>query len=356
MKKKILLLPGDGIGSEILNEGVKVLKMIEKKFGHEFEFVNGLIGGVAIDKTGDPYPIETQKLAREVDSILLGAVGDPKFDDISVKVRPEQGILAIRKDLELFANLRPLKVFDALIDSSPLKKEIVSGSDFIFFRELTGGIYFGQPRERRDDGNTAVDTMIYTKDEVRRIAIKAFEAAMIRRKKVTSVDKSNVLECSRLWKEVVEEVSKDYPEVVLEHQLVDSAAMRLIKEPTSFDVILTENMFGDILSDEAAQIGGSLGMLASASLGENYSLYEPAHGSAPDIKNKNIANPIATILSVAMMLEITFGMVDESKTIIESISKVLESGYRTSDIKSSKTIEKMVVGTDEMGDLIASNI
>lgn len=356
MKKKILLLPGDGIGKEIVDEGVKILKVVGKKFDHEFEFTEGLIGGVAIDETGEPYPEVTKRMTRESDSILLGAVGDPKFDDPSVKIRPEQGLLTIRKDLELFANLRPVKIFDALLESSPLKSEIAKNTDMIFFRELTGGIYFGTPRERRDNGSTAVDTMLYSKYEIERISIKAFEAARLRRKLVTSVDKSNVLECSRLWKETVEEVAKNYPDITLEHQLVDSAAMRLIKEPATFDVILTENMFGDILSDEAAQVGGSLGMLASASIGNKYSLYEPAHGSAPTIKNQNIANPIATILSVSMMLELTFGLNNEAKSIIDAISKALDMGYRTQDIKSASTNQDLILGTKEMGDLIAQNI
>ncbi|HEX9805122.1 MAG TPA: 3-isopropylmalate dehydrogenase [Candidatus Dojkabacteria bacterium] len=356
MQKKILLIPGDGIGKEIVDEAVKVLNKVAGKFDHEFSYDEALLGAVAIDETGDPYPEDTKKKAREADAILLGAVGDPKYDDPSLKVRPEQGILAIRKDLELFSNLRPVKIFDALVDSSPLKPEIARNTDLIFFRELTGGIYFGTPRERRDNGNTAVDTMIYSKDEVRRISKLAFEAAMKRRKKVTSVDKSNVLECSRLWRETVEEVAKGYPEVELEHQLVDSATMRLIKEPTAFDVILTGNMFGDILSDEAAQVGGSLGMLASASMGEKFALYEPAHGSAPKYKGLNKANPIATIMSAQMMLELSFDMKEEAQAIDKAISKVLGDGYRTKDIATENTPDEKRLGTKEMGDMIAQNI
>jgi len=354
MHKKILVLPGDGIGPEVVREGVKVLKRIADKFKHEFIFDEGLIGHAAIEATGNPLPDETLEKAEKSNAILFGAVGHPKYDnDPTTKVRPEQGLLKIRKELELFANIRPIKLFDALLDASTIKRDVIKGTDIIFFRELTGGIYFGQPRERRENGNVAVDTMIYSKDEVRRISKMAFETAKKRKKKVTSVDKSNVLECSRLWKEVVNEVAMDYPDVEVEHMFVDAMSMKLIQCPNNYDVILTENMFGDILTDEASQIAGSMGMLASASLGTKYALYEPIHGSAPKLTGLNKANPLATILSVQMMLDITFDMKEEAKAIENSINKVLEEGYRTYDIKDEKTEEAKVIGTKEMGELVA---
>lgn len=356
MNKKILFLPGDGVGPEIINQAKKVMDAVSDRFGHNFSYEEGLIGAIAIDEAGMPYPAETQKLVKQVDTILLGAVGDPKYDKPSHKIRPEQGLLSIRQDLELFANLRPIKIFDSLIDSSPLRPEVIGATDLIFFRELTGGIYFGKPRERLKGGEGALDTMVYTKREVRRIAKLAFDAARERNKKVTSVDKANVLECSRLWREVVDHVAKDYPDIQYEHQLVDSATMRLVKDPSSFDVILTSNLFGDVLSDEAAAIGGSLGMMASASIGERFSLYEPAHGSAPDIAGEDVANPIATILSVEMMMRLTFGMKEEADSILEAVNKVLLNGYRTRDIKNNETKDRLIVGTEKMGDLIATNI
>jgi 3-isopropylmalate dehydrogenase len=285
------------------------------------------------------------------------AVGHPTYDnDPTLKVRPEQGLLKMRKELELYANLRPIKLFDELIHASSIKPEVLKGSDILFFRELTGDVYFGQPRERRDNGNVALDTMIYSKPEVRRIARRAFDAAMTRRKKVTSVDKANVLESSRLWREVVQEMSKDYPEVTVEHMFIDTAAMKLIKDPRSFDVVLTGNLFGDILTDEASQIAGSMGMLASASLGDITALYEPIHGSAYDIAGKGVANPLASILSVALMLDISFGWKKESEAVIRAVEETLREGYRTRDIADADTPAEKVLGTDAMGQRIVEKL
>src|SRR5687768_16956682 len=308
MKKKITIVPGDGIGKEVTACGKKVLEQIAECFGHEFIFDYAQIGHEAIEATGNPLPDETLTKLKNTDAILFGAVGHPKYDnDPSLTVRPEQGLLRMRKELGLYANLRPIKLFDQLLNASSIKPEVLKGADILFFRELTGDVYFGE-RGRKDEGNTAYDTMVYSRYEVERIAKKAFEAARGRRKKLTSVDKANVLESSRLWREVVNEVAQQYPDVELEHIFVDTAAMKLIKDPRSFDVVLTGNLFGDILTDEASQIAGSMGMLASASLGDITGLYEPIHGSAYDIAGKGIANPLASILSVALMLDISFNL------------------------------------------------
>jgi 3-isopropylmalate dehydrogenase len=357
MNKRILVLPGDGIGPEVTHEAVKVVRAIAKRFGHDFIFQDGLIGAAAIDATGSPLPPETIAAAEASDAILLGAVGMPKYDqDPSAKVRPEQGLLKLRKEFDLFANIRPIRLFAPLLGTSSLKPEIIEGADIVFFRELVGGIYFGEPRGRSAARDEAWDTMRYTKEAVRRIARMAFEAAMRRQRKVCSVDKANELETSRLWREVVNEIAQEFPIVLVTHMFVDNAAMQLIKNPRQFDVVLTENMFGDILTDEAAQIAGSLGMLASASLGPRIGLFEPIHGSAPDIAGKGIANPIASILSAGMMLEYAFGLSEESKAVWQAVEKTLEEGYRTQDIKDAATPEGMAVGTEEMGTKISHAI
>jgi len=356
MQKKIIILPGDGIGKEVTSEGKKVLEKIAAVFDHTLEFDEALIGHDAIEVTGNPLPDETLNKLKACDAILFGAVGHPKYDnDPSLKVRPEQGLLKMRKELGLYANLRPIKLFDELLEASSIKPEILKGSDILFFRELTGDVYFGE-KGRKDDGNTAYDLMIYQRYEIERIAHKAFHAAMTRKKKVTSVDKANVLESSRLWRETVQEISKQYPEVILEHQFVDSAAMKLIQNPRSFDVILTGNLFGDILTDEASQIAGSMGMLASASVGDRVGLYEPIHGSAHDITGKGVANPLASILSVALMLEISFGMKEEAQIVIAAIEHVLKTGFRTADIANSKTPPSRILSTKEMGSKVSNCI
>lgn len=358
MYAKIMLLPGDGIGPEVVEIGQKVLVKISQKFNHQFDFVEGLIGHASIQATGESLTDKTLKIAKNCDAILLGAVGHPMYDsNTKATVRPEQGLLKIRKELGLFANIRPIKIFDNLVGSSPLKPEIILGTDILFFRELTGGIYFGTPRERRNGGEVAVDTSIYSKEEIRRIAILAFQAAQKRRKKVTSVDKSNVLETSRLWKEVVNEVAKDFPGVELEHQLVDSMAMKLISSPKNYDVILTENLFGDILTDEASQIAGSMGLLASSSMGISTPIFEPIHGSAPDIAGQNLANPIATVLSVAMLLEMALNLKIEAKMVESSVAKTLAENYRTKDLVLSSELNKFkILGTKEMGEKILENL
>ncbi|WP_458412301.1 3-isopropylmalate dehydrogenase [Schinkia sp. CFF1] len=340
MKKKIAVLPGDGIGKEIVAGAIEVLEAVAEQFGHEFVFEMGRIGGVAIDADGTPLPTATIDLCKGSDAILLGAVGGPKWDQNPPALRPEAGLLAIRKELGLFANLRPVQAFPSLSDASALKKEVIDGVDLMIVRELTGGIYFGSPRERREENGQklVVDTLSYTNDEIERIIRKAFELAMIRGKKVISVDKANVLESSRVWREIANQVAKDYPEVNLEHMLVDNAAMQLIRNPKQFDVMVTENMFGDILSDEASMLTGSLGMLSSASLSaDGPGLYEPAHGSAPDIAGQNKANPLATILSTAMMLKYAFNLIEEGDTIEQAVNQVLEKGYRTADIAEENT-------------------
>ncbi|MGB9766334.1 MAG: 3-isopropylmalate dehydrogenase [Sulfurihydrogenibium sp.] len=357
MKKhfKIAVLPGDGIGPEIIDAALRVLDVVAKKYDINFEFKHGLVGGAAIDETGDPLPEETLKICKESDAILFGAVGGDKWDNLPTDKRPEKGLLRIRKELELFANIRPAKAYTPLLSSSPLKEEIIKGVDLVVLRELTGDVYFGEPRGRevRNGERVGYNTMIYYEHEVRRIAKFAFEMARNRRRKVTSVDKANVLETSGLWREIVNEVHSDYLDVELEHMYVDNCAMQLIRRPKDFDVIVTGNIFGDIISDEAGALTGSLGMLPSASVGERYAFYEPIHGSAPDIAGKGIANPIATILSAAMMLEITCKLPQAARDIENAVEKVLEDGYRTADIWSPGTKK---VGTVEMAEEIIKRL
>ena len=352
---KILVLPGDGIGPEITAEAVRVLEVLRRD-GLAIELENGLLGGAAVDAHDDPYPEATRQRARAADAVLLGAVGGPKWDQLARPKRPERGLLGIRKDLNLFANLRPAILYPELANSSTLKPEVVAGLDILIIRELTGDIYFGQPRgvEERDTewGRQKVgfNTMVYAESEIRRIARVAFEAAMKRGRKLCSVDKMNVLECTQFWRDIVIEVAKDYPQVELSHMLVDNAAMQLVRAPKQFDVIVTGNMFGDILSDEASMLTGSIGMLPSASLDEkNKGLYEPCHGSAPDIAGKGVANPLATILSAAMMLRYTFGREDAAQRIETAVKQVLAQGFRTGDIYEPGTKR---VGTREMGDAV----
>ncbi len=334
-------------------EAVKVLRRVAEVYGHSFEFEEGLVGGIALDETGEPLPAETLALCRRSDAVLLGAVGGPKWDDPRAPVRPEQGLLGLRKGLGLFANLRPVKPYPQLVHASPLRPEIVAGVDLVVVRELTGGIYFGQPRIEGDDGR-AVDTMVYTATEVERVMHVAFRLARQRRKKVTSVDKANVLACSRLWREVAERVAREYPDVALEHVLVDACAMFLLRRPASFDVIVTANMFGDILTDEASMLVGSIGMLPSASLGEGtLGLYEPIHGSAPKYAGQNVVNPIATILSGAMLLRHSLGLEAEASAVERAVAAALDDGYRTRDIGEEG---QKLVGTREMGDIIADRI
>ncbi|GFN31094.1 3-isopropylmalate dehydrogenase [Paenibacillus xylaniclasticus] len=351
--KKIAVLAGDGIGPEVVGEAIKVLKKTEELFGYQFEFEHGLFGGIAIDEKGTPLPQETLEICQKADAVLLGAVGGPKWDNNPKELRPETGLLGIRKALGLFSNIRPANVFECLMDASTLKPEVLEGTDLIVVRELTGGIYFGE-KFRRDgaNGQEAVDTCVYNVQEVERIVRQAFEIAQTRRKKLASVDKANVLETSRLWREVVNRIAPEYPDVELEHVLVDNCAMQLLRRPASFDVIVTENMFGDILSDEAAMLTGSIGMLSSASLGEgSFGLYEPVHGSAPDIAGQGISNPIATILSVALMFRLTFGYHEAAQVIENAVKWVLDAGHRTGDIAVDKS---KAIGTTAMGDLIVA--
>ncbi|MFN8263875.1 MAG: 3-isopropylmalate dehydrogenase [Chitinophagales bacterium] len=351
MNKKIAVLPGDGIGPEIIEQAVKALQAIEKKFNHSFEYNYGLIGAAAIDKLGNPYPDDTHTLCSNSDAILFGAIGDPKYDnDPSAKVRPEQGLLKMRSNLGLYANIRPVKSYDALIEASPLKNDRIKNADFVVVRELISGIYFGKPRGRSEDNTIAYDTCVYTREEILRITEKAFQFAKNRKKKVTLLDKANVLATSRLWRETVTEYAKQFPDIELECNFIDSAAMEVITKPTKFDVILTENLFGDIISDEASVITGSLGMLPSASLGNKVSLYEPIHGSYPQAAGKNIANPMATILSAALMLEYSFGMLEESKTIVNAVERAMNEGVVTEDINNGK------YSTSAVGDKIVEYI
>ena len=351
-KKHILIVPGDGIGQEVTLVGKKVLDKIAVKFNHEFSYDEALIGHVAIEATGNPLPDETLQKMRNADAVLFGAVGHPKYDnDPSAKVRPEQGLLKMRKELGLYANLRPIKLFDELLGASSIKPEILKGADILFFRELTGDIYFGE-KGRKNDGNTAFDVAEYSRFEVERIGRKAFEAARTRRKKLCSVDKANVLETSRLWREEIQKLALEYPDVEVEYQFVDSTAMMLIKEPRRFDVVVTANLFGDILTDEASQIAGSMGMLASASIGDGTGVYEPIHGSAHDITGKGIANPLASILSAALLLDISFGMKEESELVISAIDQVLKAGYRTIDIADATTAKENILGTEAMGEAV----
>nr|WP_330371933.1 3-isopropylmalate dehydrogenase [Lacrimispora aerotolerans] len=360
MNYNIAVIPGDGIGPEIIGEARKVLDKVGSVYGHDFLYKEVLMGGISIDTYGAPLTEEALETAKNSDSVLLGAVGgdvgNSKWYDVAPNLRPEAGLLSIRKGLNLFANIRPAYLYKELAAACPLKEEIIGdGFDMVIMRELTGGLYFGDRFTKEVDGvMTAVDTLTYNETEIRRIAIKAFEIAMKRKKQVISVDKANVLDSSRLWRKVVEEVAKDYPEVALSHMLVDNCAMQLVMNPGQFDVILTENMFGDILSDEASMITGSIGMLSSASMNESkFGMYEPSHGSAPDIAGKNIANPIATILSAAMMLRYSFDLDEEAKAVEKAVEAVLQEGYRTGDIFSEGNIR---VTTTEMGDLIAERI
>lgn len=360
MEYRIAVIPGDGIGPEIVTEAKKVLDRVGQVFGHTFHYTEVDMGGVSIDKYGVPLTKEALETAKNSDSVLLGAVGghvgNSRWYDVAPELRPEAGLLAIRKGLNLFANIRPACLYDGLEDACPLKREIIGdGFDMVIVRELTGGLYFGERHTEEVNGiMQATDTLVYNETEIRRVAVKAFETAMKRKKKVTSVDKANVLDSSRLWRKVVAEVAADYPEVALENMLVDNCAMQLVMNPGQFDVILTENMFGDILSDEASMITGSIGMLSSASLNETrFGLYEPSHGSAPDIAGKDLANPIATILSAAMMLRYSFDLDQEADAVEEAVRQVLEDGYRTGDIMAEGCKK---VGTREMGDQIAARI
>jgi 3-isopropylmalate dehydrogenase len=353
---KIATIPGDGIGPEIVAETIKVLEKIGELFGHTFTFTEVLAGGIAIDKTGVPLPDETVEVCKQSDAVLLGAVGGWKWDVLPGNMRPERALLGLRGALGLYANLRPAVLHDALKDACPLRPDIAAnGIDIMIVRELTGGMYFGdRGRKQTDLGEAAWDTEMYAVEEVRRIAITAFELARLRKKKLTNVDKANVLESSRLWREVILEVAKNYPDVALDHLYIDNAAMQIIRDPGSYDVMVTTNMFGDILSDEASQITGSIGMLPSASLNkDNFGMYEPIHGSAPDIAGTDKANPIATILSAAMMLEYTFGLKAEAKAIENAVTAVLKSGVRTGDIMSEGM---KLVGTKEMGRLVLEAI
>jgi 3-isopropylmalate dehydrogenase len=363
---RICLLPGDGIGPEIMDEAVKILYALGERFGVVFDFHEALLGGAAIDETGVPLPDETLKTARESDAVLLAAIGGPKWDTTDpAKPRPEQGLLGIRKGLGLYANLRPVHIFAPLLDASSLKPEVLGGVDMVIVRELTGGLYFGaRGRETGvggaaaggGPGRRAFDTLDYREFEIERIARVAFDTARGRRKLVHSVDKANVLESSRLWREVVHEVARDYPDVELVDQLVDNTAMQLVRYPAQFDVIVTENMFGDILSDEASMLTGSLGMLASASLGDGTALYEPSHGSAPDIAGLGVANPLATLLSVEMMLRHSLHMDEAADRLAAAVASVLDDGLRTRDIASDATPPEMVVGTADMGDAVVERL
>ncbi len=358
----LVVLPGDGIGPEVAAEGIKVLQTVGNKFGHSFNLQYELLGGASIDATGEALTQDTLKKCQNSDAVLMGAVGGPKWDAPQAKVQPEDGILALRKGLGVFANLRPVKMYPMLVNSTNLKPEVVNGVDLIFVRELTGGIYYAQPKKQWEtpEGRMATDSMTYSEQEIERIVRVGFELARSRRKKLASVDKSNVLQSSRLWRQIAIEVSKEYPDVELEHVLVDACSMRLIQNPARFDVLVAENLFGDILTDEASMLAGSMGMLPSASLAgiprggvKTLGLYEPIHGSAPKRAGLNMANPIATILSVAMMLRYSFGLIKESQAIETTVEEILQEGYRTYDIMSEG---KTKVGTKEMGDLIAKKV
>ena len=355
MQKKITVIPGDGIGTEVVAQALRVLDKIERIYGHRFERQEALAGGAALDATGLPLPAETLEKCKDSDAVLLGALGGPKWDNNPPGKKPENGLLGLRAGLGLYANLRPARIYPALANASTLKREVVEGVDLLIVRELTGGIYFGKPRGISKEGEeeVGINTEIYRTSEIRRIAKVGFEAARKRRRKLTSVDKANVLEASQLWRRVVIEVGKDFPDIELSHLYVDNCAMQLIANPKQFDVVVTSNLFGDILSDEAAMLTGSIGMLPSASLGGSIGMYEPVHGSAPDIAGKDIANPIATIASLAMMLKYSFGLQKESDAVEQAIVSVLESGYRTADLKEEG---KTTVGTKQIGDLIIERI
>jgi 3-isopropylmalate dehydrogenase len=352
VKKNIAVLSGDGIGPEVVEQALKVIRAVGKKFKHEFNFTPALVGAIAIEKTGNPYPDETHEICMKSDAIMFGAIGDPAYDNNpKAKVRPEQGLLAMRKKLGLFGNVRPVSTFPSLIHKSPLRPELVEGADFVMIRELTGGIYYGEIRGRTEDGTKAFDTNVYSKEEISRVTHMAFEYAMKRRKKLTAVDKANVLATSRLWRETVQDTAREYPEVELEFLLVDNAAMQIVTCPTKFDVIVTENMFGDILSDEASVITGSMGLLPSASIGIHTSVFEPIHGSYPQAAGKDIANPLATVLSAAMMFE-SFDMMTEAKAVRDVVTRSMEEGIVTADIATGDKSFK----TSEVGDWLAKNI
>jgi len=352
MKLTIALLAGDGIGPEVIAQAVKVCDAVAVKFNHEIIWKPALTGAAAIDAVGDPYPDETHEICLNADAVLFGAIGHPKYDnDPSAKVRPEQGLLKMRKKLGLFANIRPTFTFPSLIDNSPLKRERIEGTDLVFLRELTGGIYFGE-KGRKDDGETAFDTCTYTREEVIRLAKKGFELAMTRTKKLCCVDKANVMETSRLWRETVQKMEKEYPEVTVSYEFVDAVAMRLVQWPNSYDVLITENLFGDILTDEASVISGSMGLMPSASVGEKNALYEPIHGSYPQAAGKDIANPLATVLSAAMMFEDTFQLKEEAKAIREVVNKSLEQGIVTEDLSGKNKAYK----TSEIGNWLVENL
>ncbi|MDP2067363.1 MAG: 3-isopropylmalate dehydrogenase [Lutibacter sp.] len=352
MKLTIALLAGDGIGPEVIAQAVKVCNAVAVKFNHEIIWKPALTGAAAIDAVGDPYPDETHEICLNADAVLFGAIGHPKYDnDPSAKVRPEQGLLKMRKKLGLFANIRPTFTFPSLIDNSPLKRERIEGTDLVFLRELTGGIYFGE-KGRKDGGETAFDTCTYTREEVIRLAKKGFELAMTRTKKLCCVDKANVMETSRLWRETVQSMEKDYPEVTVSYEFVDAVAMRLVQWPNSYDVLITENLFGDILTDEASVISGSMGLMPSASVGEKNALYEPIHGSYPQAAGKDIANPLATVLSAAMMFEDRFHLKEEAKAIRNVVNKSLEQGIVTEDLSG----KKKAYNTSEVGNWLVENL
>jgi 3-isopropylmalate dehydrogenase len=352
MNYKIAVLSGDGIGPEIVDQAIKVLQKVGSKFGHTFQFKEALVGACAIDVAGDPFPEETYQLCMESDAVLFGAIGDPKYDnDPKAKVRPEQGLLAMRKKLGLYANIRPVSTFKSLLHKSPLRKDLVEGADFVVVRELTGGIYFGEPRGRSEDQTKAYDTCTYTKEEVQRITRLGFEYAAKRNKRLTVVDKANVLATSRLWRETVQEMVPEHPEIEVDFMFVDNAAMQIIQWPGKFDVMVTENMFGDILSDEASVITGSLGLLPSASVGIHTSVFEPIHGSYPQAAGKDIANPLATVLSAAMLLEVALDLNEEAQAVRDVVDKSMEAGFVTEDIAEGKSYK-----TSEVGDWLAENL
>ncbi|GGZ28475.1 3-isopropylmalate dehydrogenase [Echinicola pacifica] len=353
MEMNIALLPGDGIGPEVIEQTVKVIKAIGQKFGHTITFTEAVVGAAAIDATGNPYPDATHEICLKADAVLFGAIGDPKYDnDPKAKVRPEQGLLDMRRKLGLFSNVRPTFTFPSLIHKSPLKKDRIEGTDLVFLRELTGGIYFGEPRGRNEQGTKAFDTNIYSKEEITRLARMGFEFAQKRRKLLTCVDKANVMATSRLWRETVQELEADYPDVKVEYEFVDAVAMRLIQWPKAYDVLITENLFGDILTDEASVISGSMGLMPSASLGTDVKLFEPIHGSYPQAAGKDIANPLATVLSAAMMFEYAFDLKDEAKAISDVVNLSLAEGVVTEDIAEGDKAYK----TSEVGDWLAEQI
>ncbi|WP_186757530.1 3-isopropylmalate dehydrogenase [Echinicola salinicaeni] len=353
MEMNLALLPGDGIGPEVIDQAVKVVKAVGQKFGHTISFKEAVVGAAAIDATGNPYPDATHEVCMQSDAVLFGAIGDPKYDnDPKAKVRPEQGLLAMRKKLGLFSNVRPTFTFPSLIHKSPLKKDRIEGTDFVFLRELTGGVYFGEPRGRNEQGTKAFDTNVYSKEEVERLARMGFEFAQKRRKLLTCVDKANVMATSRLWRETVQELEAEYPDVKVEYEFVDAVAMRLIQWPKAYDVLITENLFGDILTDEASVISGSMGLMPSASLGTDVKLFEPIHGSYPQAAGKDIANPLATVLSAAMMFEYAFDLQEEAKAISDVVNLSLAEGVVTEDIAEGGKSYK----TSEVGDWLAEQI